>query len=219
MLAMACMAITALMVGYIIAKKKIAPAAAARKRVPLYAKLTIALLILCVATAVAGCNGCLGIGGATIEPTLTPTPVITLAPTPTPTPTPSPDPTPEPTPRPPGLIVTNTFIPSGWWDDYGDLKFDRASVNNPYSGESCVKISYSAAKSQGKGYAEVCWQYPENNNGNAPGLNLNGNSQVTFYVRGEKGGEKVEFKVGGTPGSHGDLIMPGGIDRPPCPDG
>jgi hypothetical protein len=101
----------------------------------------------------------------------------------------------------------NHFIPSGWMGDYSDIRFDDSSTENPHSGDTCIKITYSAKASQGSGWAGLYWQAPANNWGNstAGGYNLRGKKRLTFWARGAKGGEVIsEFKVGGIGGSRGD---------------
>lgn len=46
-------------------------------------------------------------------------------------------------------------------------------------------------------WAGIYWQYPENNWGDNTGYDLTGATKLTFWARGQKGGEKIEFKVGG----------------------
>jgi hypothetical protein len=95
--------------------------------------------------------------------------------------------------------VTNHFIPSGWMGDYGDIKYDGASKEDPYLGDSCIKITYNAKGAQGAGWAGICWQNPANNWGTVDaGYDLSKSTKLTFWARGAKGGERIEeFKVGG----------------------
>jgi len=101
---------------------------------------------------------------------------------------------------------TNHFIPSGWMGDYGDLKVDDGNRENPKSGKTAIKWTYSAKASQGANWTGCFWQHPANNWGSvAGGYDLSGYKRLTFWARGEKGGEKIaEFKVGGITGEHGD---------------
>jgi hypothetical protein len=100
----------------------------------------------------------------------------------------------------------NHFIPSGWMGDYGDIQLDQASVEHPHTGETCIKIAYSAKGSQGSGWAGVYWQTPANNWGDKPGgYDLSGHRRLTFWARGDKGGEVItDFRMGGISGEHGD---------------
>lgn len=101
---------------------------------------------------------------------------------------------------------TNHFIPSGWMGDYGDLKLDDASRENPHSGITSIKWTYSAQAKQGAGWAGVYWQYPANNWGEkAGGFDLSGYKRLKFWARGAKGGETIDvFRMGNITGEHGD---------------
>jgi hypothetical protein len=57
----------------------------------------------------------------------------------------------------------------------------------------CIRLSYS-----GKTWAGVYWQYPDCNWGETLGRTVKGAKRVTFWAAGEKGGEVVEFKAGGS---------------------
>ncbi len=102
--------------------------------------------------------------------------------------------------------ATNHFIPSGWMGDYGDLKYDGASKEGPYLGDSCIKIIYNNKATQGSRWAGIYWQNPANNWGNADGgFDLSKATKVTFWAKGAKGGERIEeFKVGGIMGEFSD---------------
>ena len=93
--------------------------------------------------------------------------------------------------------------------DWEDITFDDAFTDKPYSEPTCTKITYSIAQSHGEGWAGIYWQYPYNNWGDDPdGRDLTGTTKLTFWVRGENGGEKAEFKVGGITGEYPDSIQP-----------
>ena len=100
----------------------------------------------------------------------------------------------------------NHYVASGWMGDYGDIKFSEAWKENPFSGKSCIKITYSAEGKQGANWAGIYWQWPPNNWGEKKGgYDLTGATRVTFWARGEKGGEQIlEFKVGGLTGTFSD---------------
>ena len=40
----------------------------------------------------------------------------------------------------------NHFIPSGWMGDYGDIKIDDGSTDDPADGKTCIKITYTARR-------------------------------------------------------------------------
>lgn len=105
--------------------------------------------------------------------------------------------------------VLDAFYPSGWIGDWGDITLEDAFRYSPYLGRTSTKITYSAALSQGKGWTGIYWQYPDNNWGDTPqARDLTGVTKLTFWAKGEKGGEKVEFKVGGITGKYPDSIYP-----------
>lgn len=105
----------------------------------------------------------------------------------------------------------NHYDPSGWMGDYSDIGMSQESFDNPHGGSTAIKITYRAKKSQGVGWAGVYWQNPSNNWGTkAGGYDLTGAKKVTFWARGEKGGERVEeFKIGGITGEYGDSDVAG----------
>ncbi|MFH1776064.1 MAG: hypothetical protein ABH952_00655 [Candidatus Omnitrophota bacterium] len=100
----------------------------------------------------------------------------------------------------------NHYVPSGWMGDYGDLKLNESCTENPHTGKTCIKITYSAEGKQGAKWAGIYWQNPANNWGDVDGgMDLSGAKALTFWARGEKGEERiVEFKVGGITGPYSD---------------
>ncbi|MDD3052924.1 MAG: hypothetical protein WCS83_02030 [Endomicrobiia bacterium] len=100
----------------------------------------------------------------------------------------------------------NHYAPSGWMGDFGDLKLNQACTETPRSGNSCIKITYSAKMTQGAGWTGIFWQQPANNWGEKKGgYDLTGATKLTFWARGANGGEKIaEFKVGGITGEYPD---------------
>lgn len=96
--------------------------------------------------------------------------------------------------------------PSGWIGDYRDLMLDMKCTNNPHTGSTCLKFTYSAKGSRYADMAGVMWQNPANNAGDIDGgMNLTGASNVTFWARGEEGGEVIDaFTFGGTIGAYPD---------------
>jgi hypothetical protein len=89
--------------------------------------------------------------------------------------------------------------------DWGDLRFIENWADKPHSGKTCIRIEYSAKRSQGAGWAGIYWQNPPNNWGTIKGgYNLTGTKKLTFWARGEKGGEISEFKMGGITGEYPD---------------
>ena len=99
----------------------------------------------------------------------------------------------------------NHFVPSGWMGDYGAVKINQACRNNPYAGDTCIEINYTGEPAQGSGWVGVFWQNPENNWGSKDGgFNLSKAKKVSIMARGAKGGEMLEFKMGGITGKYPD---------------
>jgi len=91
------------------------------------------------------------------------------------------------------------FKPSGHMGDgekRGAVNYDDSWKDNPNSLPSCQKWNYTPGSA---GWAAVAWQAPANNWGDKPGTNLMSRrfTKITFYARGMKGGEQVEFFSGG----------------------
>jgi hypothetical protein len=100
----------------------------------------------------------------------------------------------------------NHYIPSGWMGDYGDIKFDDKAMDQPHGGSTSIKVVYTNNATQGARWAGIYWQNPPNNWGTRPGgYDLTGAKKLTFWARGEKGGERIEeFKMGGINGEYSD---------------
>src|SRR5499427_9468228 len=105
----------------------------------------------------------------------------------------------------------NHYIPSGWMGDYGDIKFDDKFMDNPHGGSTSIKIVYTNKATQGARWAGIYWQNPPNNWGTRPGgYDITGAKKMTFWARGEKGGERIEeFKIGGITGEYADSDVAG----------
>lgn len=110
----------------------------------------------------------------------------------------------------------NHFEPTGKMGDIDDIEeINDASIENPYSGASAIKIVYHA---RGQGvhfcpegieskmvcrWAGVYWQYPPNNWGQVSpdkaGFNLTGFRKLSFCARSDRdsSGAVIQFQVGG----------------------
>lgn len=97
------------------------------------------------------------------------------------------------------LDVQRYFTPSGWMGDgeYGEkyLKLDGASEVQPFSPPVATRVRYNFGP---QGWAGIYWQNQPDNWGDLPGGNYSGRrfDRITFWARGESGGEIVEFKAG-----------------------
>ncbi len=87
------------------------------------------------------------------------------------------------------------YIPSGYMgSDVSKLSVDEKCRENPHSGETCLKVKWSAPD----GWGALNWQSPANDWGDAPGgANLTGAKFLQFWARGLLGDEKVSFHLGG----------------------
>jgi hypothetical protein len=85
------------------------------------------------------------------------------------------------------------YIPSGWMGDTKAIQLDPAWADWPQSGKTCLRCAFNA----NKGWGGVAWQNPPNDWGNrAGGYDLTGAKKLTFFARGEQGGEEVVFEFG-----------------------
>lgn len=85
------------------------------------------------------------------------------------------------------------YIPAGYMGNSKAIKMNPDFATNPHSGKTCLQAMYTAGDSWGG----VVWQNPDNNWGEKPGgWNLTGAKTLTFWARGDKGGEKVAFSFG-----------------------
>lgn len=85
------------------------------------------------------------------------------------------------------------YIWSGWMGDTAALTIDPKCTTDPHTGKTCMKCQYRG----GDQFVAVAWQSPPNDWGNLPGgFNLKGASKLTFWARGQDGGEVVGFKFG-----------------------
>jgi hypothetical protein len=105
----------------------------------------------------------------------------------------------------------NHYIPAGYMGDFSDVKIEGACFDNPHSGTTCIKITYTNAVSNGARWVGVYWQSPANNWGDKKGgFDLTGAKKLTFWARGAKGGERIEeFKLGGLTGLYPDSDIAG----------
>jgi exo-beta-1,3-glucanase (GH17 family) len=124
-------------------------------------------------------------------------------------------PAPTPTPEAPYTfdvyrdrdVAGNHYAPSGSMGDTGDILLDECWRENAHAGSTAVRVQYTA---EGHGphhgcdgplpcdWAGVYWQHPASNWGERPGgYDLTGARALTFWARGEEGGEWISFKAGG----------------------
>ncbi|MBN2119883.1 MAG: hypothetical protein JW734_02350 [Candidatus Omnitrophica bacterium] len=105
-----------------------------------------------------------------------------------------------------GSSLDNHYIPSGYMGDFGDVRINVNYKGSAYSGSSCMKVVYTAEGTQGARWSGIYWQNPVNNWGSRDGgFDLSGATKLTFWAKGENGGERIEeFKMGGIMGEYSD---------------
>jgi hypothetical protein len=85
------------------------------------------------------------------------------------------------------------WTPSGWMGTYVALTMDAECTNSPHSGDHCLRFTYDEPGM----WVGVAWQHPANDWGDQPGgFDLTGAKKLTFWARGEEGGERIDFAVG-----------------------
>ncbi len=93
------------------------------------------------------------------------------------------------------------FYPSGWMGDgesgteYLSFRHEGSTVDD--KDVTVIRIEYRQGP---KGWAGIYWQYPDKNWGEKPSRSLVGVKRISFYAKGERGDEIVEFKSGGITG-------------------
>lgn len=85
------------------------------------------------------------------------------------------------------------YTPSGFMGNTKALKLDPTWAKKPHAGASCIRIEFSA----NDGWGGIVWQSPANDwDDRSGGFDLTGAKQLSFWARGENGGEVVTFEFG-----------------------
>ncbi len=98
------------------------------------------------------------------------------------------------------FALDSKYFPSGWMgnvtgvDGTGTLVVSKQAVTIEGKPAAETRIEYKQGRE--KGWAGIYWQHPDKNWGDKPGLNLKGAKRISFYAKGERGGELVEFISG-----------------------
>lgn len=86
-----------------------------------------------------------------------------------------------------------TFVPTGWMGNTKAMKLDEKCETKPHAGSTCLKFDFTA----NDGWGGIVWQSPPNDWGDKPGgWNVTGATRLTFWARGEQGGEVATFQLG-----------------------
>jgi hypothetical protein len=92
-----------------------------------------------------------------------------------------------------GSNLDTPYIPAGYMGNTKGVKMTLDHSDEPHAGKSCIRVADRDAKE----WAGVVWQSPAQDWGDQPGgYNWNGAKKLTFWARGEKGGEAVSFEFG-----------------------
>lgn len=98
--------------------------------------------------------------------------------------------------------------PARWWatgylGDAANLKIDLHCTERPARGKTCMRVTY-----EGSDWAGLMWQDPPNDwCTSAGGYNVTGARRLSFKARGAKGGERINFQVGGGRGTCPDSTI------------
>lgn len=98
----------------------------------------------------------------------------------------------------------NHYAASGYMPVGKCVTIDDAYREGCQWGKSCIKVIFDGAcATVNLGWAGAYWLDPANNWGDEKGgFDLTGAQQLTFWARGEKGGEMINFKMGGSGMNH-----------------
>lgn len=91
--------------------------------------------------------------------------------------------------------ISNNYIASGYMGDIKNIMQRKNFQDNSRPDSLCIKITYSPGD---RGFGGLYWQYPADNWCEHPGKDFSkeGYTKITFYTKGENGGEEVKFKFG-----------------------
>lgn len=90
-------------------------------------------------------------------------------------------------------VAEEPYAASGWMGETSAIRMDPHSKVSPKEGRKCLQVKFI----QGGGWGGVVWQSPPNDWGDQPGgFDITGAKTLSFWARGENGGEKAKFGVG-----------------------
>ncbi|OGX22104.1 MAG: hypothetical protein A2Y03_08945 [Omnitrophica WOR_2 bacterium GWF2_38_59] len=101
----------------------------------------------------------------------------------------------------------NHYVPSGFMPNGKCLAFSDDYTENCYSERTCMRIVYGVQCSrEDQNWAGIYWLNPPNNWGQRKGgYNLTGAQKLSFWAKGENGGEQIqEITIGGITGNYPD---------------
>lgn len=107
------------------------------------------------------------------------------------------------------------FVPSGWIGDTQQIDQFACDRSAPHGGDMAIRAQFSPDGPLG--WAGVAWQAPQDRASGVQGADLRPFDRLNFWVKGRRGGEVVEFQVGGAEGDKnapGDTLRPGRSSGP-----
>jgi hypothetical protein len=85
------------------------------------------------------------------------------------------------------------YAPTGWMGETEAISLDVEWEENPHTGDKCIRVRYDRED----GWGGIVWQDPPGDWGERPGgYDLTGSRKLTFWARGENGGERIQFEFG-----------------------
>jgi exo-beta-1,3-glucanase (GH17 family) len=94
------------------------------------------------------------------------------------------------------LSDDSRFVPAGWIGDTRKVDLFECDRSDPHGGEMAIRAEFSPDGP--RGWAGVVWHDAKSDWGKRPGgCDLRRFDRLRFWVKGARGGEVVEFKVGG----------------------
>jgi exo-beta-1,3-glucanase (GH17 family) len=83
---------------------------------------------------------------------------------------------------------------------YTDVQMNAYYTPTVHSGATAIRVSYTASDTTGLRWGGAAWLDPEGNwSGATGGFYLRGTTELAFWAKGERGGERVKFGMGGVP--------------------
>jgi len=106
----------------------------------------------------------------------------------------------------------NHYVPAQWYNGSLNMEFDEEWQNNPHSGISCIRVHWNGLLGDDFGFWNgIMWQAIEGDYLN--GYDLTGTTNLTFWARTDNSGLKVEFKVGYSSDTCGEIIYNGTLSN------
>jgi hypothetical protein len=98
------------------------------------------------------------------------------------------------------VSLSSFYYPSGWMGDgengLSSLQVTMISETVNEQPTATYRIQYTPPQVSGNSFAGIFWQYPSGNWGETHGRCLLGANKISFYAKGERGNEIVDFQSG-----------------------